>query len=200
MLEWVLDVSQIIIADIVLSGDNALIIGMAASAVPEENRKKVIFIGLMAATVFRVLFALVASYLISIPGLLLLGGILLFWVCWKFYGDIKEFSSSDDDKDKLQKDVSGKGMKAALITIIIADVSMSLDNVIAITAIARDNKTLLILGIAFAILIMALFATAIVKLLTKFKWLSYLGLIFLVYLSSKMTFDGWLQLYPFIQS
>ena len=200
MLEWVLDVSQIIIADIVLSGDNALIIGMAASAVPEENRKKVIFIGLMAAAVLRVLFALVASYLISIPGLLLLGGILLFWVCWKFYGDIKEFSSNDEDKDKLKKDVSGKGMKAALITIIIADVSMSLDNVIAITAIARDNKTLLILGIAFAILIMALFATAIVKLLTKFKWLSYLGLIFLVYLSSKMTFDGWLQLYPFIQS
>ena len=200
MLDWVLDVSQIIIADIVLSGDNALIIGMAASAVPEESRKKVIFIGLMAAAVLRVLFALVASYLISIPGLLLLGGILLFWVCWKFYGDIKEFSSSDEDKDKLQKDVSGKGMKGALITIIIADVSMSLDNVIAITAIARDNKTLLILGIAFAILIMALFATAIVKLLTKFKWLSYLGLIFLVYLSSKMTFDGWLQLYPFIQS
>ena len=199
MLEWVLDVSQIIIADIVLSGDNALIIGMAASAVPEESRKKVIFIGLMAAAVLRVLFALVASYLISIPGLLLLGGILLFWVCWKFYGDIKEFSSNDEDKDKLKKDVSGKGMKAALITIIIADVSMSLDNVIAITAIARDNKTLLILGIAFAILIMALFATAIVKLLTKFKWLSYLGLIFLVYLSSKMTFDGWLQLYPFIQ-
>ena len=200
MLEWILDVSQIIIADIVLSGDNALIIGMAASAVPEESRKKVIFIGLMVAAVLRVLFALVASYLISIPGLLLLGGILLFWVCWKFYGDIKEFSSSDENKDKLQKDVSGKGMKAALITIIIADVSMSLDNVIAITAIARDNKTLLILGIAFAILIMALFATAIVKLLTKFKWLSYLGLIFLVYLSSKMTFDGWLQLYPFIQS
>lgn len=200
MLDWVLDVSQIIIADIVLSGDNALIIGMAASAVPEESRKKVIFIGLMAAAVLRVLFALVASYLISIPGLLLLGGILLFWVCWKFYGDIKEFSSNDEDKDKLKKDVSGKGMKAALITIIIADVSMSLDNVIAITAIARDNKTLLILGIAFAILIMALFATAIVKLLTKFKWLSYLGLIFLVYLSSKMTFDGWLQLYPFIQS
>jgi YjbE family integral membrane protein len=154
----------------------------------------------MAAAVLRVLFALVASYLISIPGLLLLGGLLLFWVCWKFYGDIKEFSSSNEDKEKVQKDVSSKGIKAALITIIIADVSMSLDNVIAITAIARDNKTLLILGIAFAILIMALFATAIVKLLTKFKWLSYLGLIFLIYLSSKMTFDGWLQLYPFLQS
>ena len=198
MLEWILDVTQIIIADIVLSGDNALIIGMAAAAVPEESRKKVIFIGLMAAAVLRILFALIASYLISIPGLLLLGGLLLFWVCWKFYNDIKEFSSSDEDKEKLQKDVSGKGLKGALITIIIADISMSLDNVIAITAIARDNKTLLVLGIAFAILIMALFATAIVKLLTKFKWLSYLGLVFLVYLSSKMTLDGWLQIYPYI--
>ena len=198
MLEWILDVTQIIIADIVLSGDNALIIGMAAAAVPEENRKKVIFIGLMAAAVLRILFALVASYLISIPGLLLLGGLLLFWVCWKFYNDIKEFSSSHEEKEKLKKEVSGKGLKGALITIIIADISMSLDNVIAITAIARDNKTLLILGIAFAILIMALFATAIVKLLTKFKWLSYLGLAFLFYLSSKMTLDGWLQIYPFI--
>ena len=200
MLEWVLDVIQIIVADIVLSGDNALIIGMAAASVPEESRKKVIFIGLMAAAILRILFALVASYLISIPGLLLLGGLLLFWVCWKFYNDIKEFSSSDEEKEKLQKDVSGKGLKGALITIIIADISMSLDNVIAITAIARENKTLLILGIAFAILIMALFATAIVKLLTKFKWLSYLGLTFLVYLSSKMTLDGWLQIYPYIKN
>ena len=200
MLEWVLDVTQIIIADIVLSGDNALIIGMAAASVPEESRKKVIFIGLMAAAILRILFALVASYLISIPGLLLLGGLLLFWVCWKFYNDIKEFSSSDEEKEKLQKDISGKGLKGALITIIIADISMSLDNVIAITAIARENKTLLILGIVFAILIMALFATAIVKLLTKFKWLSYLGLTFLVYLSSKMTLDGWLQIYPYINN
>ena len=178
MLEWILDVTQIIIADIVLSGDNALIIEMAAAAVPEESRKKVIFIGLMAAAVLRILFALIASYLISIPGLLFLGGLLLFWVCWKFYNDIKEFSSKDEEKEKLQKDVSGKGLRGALITIIIADISMSLDNVIAITAIARDNKTLLILGIAFAILIMALFATAIVKLLTKFKWLSYFCLLY----------------------
>ena len=200
MTQWLLEILQIIIADIVLSGDNALIIGMAASAVPEQHRKKVIFIGLMAAAVLRILFALVASYLISIPGLLLLGGLLLFWVCWKFYQDIKEFSLNKEDDEKLKNDVSGKGLKAALITIIIADVSMSLDNVIAITAIARDDKTLLILGIAFAILLMAFFATAIVNLLTKFRWLSYLGLAFLIYLSGKMTFDGWLQIYPFLVS
>jgi len=199
LLEWILDVSQIIIADIVLSGDNALIIGMAAATVPEKNRKKVIFFGLMAAAVLRIIFALLASYLISIPGLLLLGGLLLFWVCWKFYNDIKEFSSDTKETVNPHDDLSGKGMKAALTTIIIADVSMSLDNVIAITAIARDNKTLLILGIAFAILIMAIFATAIVKILIKFRWLSYLGLLFLVYLSAKMTFDGWVQLVPFLK-
>ena len=198
MLEWFLVVSQFIFADIVFSGVNALIIGMAAATVPEKNRKKVIFFGLMAAAVLRIMFALLASYLISIPGLLFLGGLLLFWVCWKFYKDIREFSSDTKETVNPHDDLSGKGMKAALTTIIIADVSMSLDNVIAITAIARDNKTLLIMGIAFAILIMALFATAIVKLLTKFKWLSYLGLIFLVYLSSKMTLDGWLQIYPYI--
>ena len=164
----------------------------------EKERKQIIFFGLMAAAVLRIMFALLASYLISIPGLLLLGGFLLFWVCWKFYNDIKEFSSDTKETVNPHDDLSGKGMKAALTTIIIADVSMSLDNVIAITAIARDNKTLLIMVIAFAILIMALFATAIVKLLTKFKWLSYLGLAFLVYLSSKMTLDGWLQIYPYI--
>ena len=197
MLDWIIDVSQILIADIVLSGDNALIIGMAASAVPEKSRKKVIFIGLMAAALLRLLFALVASYLISIPGLLLIGGLLLFWVCWKFYGDIKEFTSNDKAGHK-DKDAKGKGMKAAIITIIIADVSMSLDNVIAVTAIARDNTTLLMFGIALAILLMAVFATAIVKILTRFKWLSYLGLAFLIYLSADMTIDGWKQVSPFI--
>ena len=197
MLDWIIDVSQIIIADIVLSGDNALIIGMAASAVPEKSRKKVIFIGLMAAALLRLLFALVASYLISVPGLLLIGGLLLFWVCWKFYGDIKEFTSNDKEDNK-DEDVKGKGMKAAITTIIIADVSMSLDNVIAVTAIARDNTTLLMFGIVLAILLMAIFATAIVKILTRFKWLSYLGLAFLIYLSADMTIDGWKQVSPFI--
>lgn len=197
MLDWIIDVSQILIADIVLSGDNALIIGMAASAVPEKSRKKVIFIGLMAAALLRLLFALVASYLISIPGLLLIGGLLLFWVCWKFYGDIKEFTSNDKAGHK-DEGAKGKGMKAAIITIIIADVSMSLDNVIAVTAIARDNTTLLMFGIALAILLMAVFATAIVKILTRFKWLSYLGLAFLIYLSADMTIDGWKQVSPFI--
>ena len=100
--------------------------------------------------------------------------------------------------DEVKGSVSDKGIKAALITIIIADVSMSLDNVLAVTAIARDNTFLLMFGIGFSILLMAVFATAIVKLLTKFKWLSYFGLVFLIYLSATMTFDGWKQVHPFL--
>ena len=199
MLDTVVGFGQIIIADLILSGDNALVIGMAAAGLPSEQRKKAIFYGMVIAAVLRIVFAVIATYLLGVKGLLFFGSVLLFWVCWKFYNDIKEFSSNTKETVNPHDDLSGKGMKAALTTIIIADVSMSLDNVIAITAIARDNKTLLILGIAFAILIMAVFATAIVKILIKFKWLSYLGLLFLVYLSAKMTFDGWVQLVPFIK-
>ena len=201
LLDFFLDIIQIVLADIVLSGDNALIIGMAAASFPEKERKQIIFYGLLFAAVLRILFALVASYLISIPGLLLIGGLLLYWVCYKFYLDIKTFSQDNDEKKMdISQNVKGKNFKNALTTIVIADISMSLDNVVAITAIARDNKMLLILGIAFAILIMAVFATAIVKLLTKYKWLSYIGLVFLIYLSSKMTFDGFTQLYYYMQN
>ncbi len=201
MFEFLIDISQIVLADIVLSGDNALIIGMAAASFPDKDRKKIIFFGLLAAALLRILFAVMASYLITIPGLLLVGALLLYWVCYKFYKDIKEFSKNNKNSEKeISKRVKGQNIKNALITITIADISMSLDNVIAITAIARDNKTLLVLGIAFAIFIMAIFATAIVKLLIKFKWVSYIGLAFLMYLSSKMAFDGWLQLYPYFSN
>ena len=201
LFEFILDIVQIVLADIVLSGDNALIIGMAAASFPEKERKKIIFYGLLFAAILRITFALIASYLILIPGLLVIGGLLLYWVCYKFYLDIKTFSQVNEEKKvNISNNIKGKNLKNALTTIIIADVSMSLDNVVAITAIARDNKILLILGIAFAILIIAVFATAIVRLLTKYKWLSYLGLIFLIYLSSKMTYDGFTQIYYYMQN
>ena len=144
-------------------------------------------------------FALLASYLITIPGLLLVGALLLYWVCFKFYQDIKEFSKSDEEnKEDVTEKVKGKSMKNALITITIADISMSLDNVIAVTAIARDQTYLLMFGIGFSILLIAIFASAIVRLLTKFKWLSYVGLVFLIYLSTEMAIDGYLQIKPYI--
>ena len=198
-MDFILDVSQIVLADIVLSGDNALIIGMAAASFAEKDRRKIIFFGLLTAAILRILFALIASYLITVPGLLLVGALLLYWVCFKFYQDIKEFSKNDEtNKEDVAEKVKGKSMKNALITITIADISMSLDNVIAVTAIARDQTYLLMFGIGFSILLIAIFASAIVRLLTKFKWLSYVGLVFLIYLSTEMAIDGYFQIKPYI--
>ena len=197
MLEFLIDVSQIVLADIVLSGDNALIIGMAAAAFSEKERKQIIFFGLMAAAILRILFALIASFLISVPGLLLIGALLLYWVCYKFYLDIRSFTR-EQSKEEVSSKVKGKDFKKALITITIADISMSLDNVIAVTAIARDQTYLLIFGIAFSIFLIALFAAAIVRILTKYRWLSYIGLAFLIYLSTEMAIAGFKQLHPYI--
>ena len=199
MFEFLVDISQIILADIVLSGDNALIIGMAAAAFSEKERKQIIFYGLMAAAILRIIFALIASYLISIPGILLIGGLLLYWVCYKFYMDIRAFSKETDQKNEdASTKVKDRNFKKAIITIIIADVSMSLDNVIAVTAIAREQTYLLIFGIAFSILLMAVFAAAIVRILTKYRWLSYIGLGFLIYLSTEMAIDGFKQIQPYL--
>ena len=200
LINLFLDISQIIIADVVLSGDNALVIGMAASQFDSKLRKKIIFYGLLIAAIFRILLASVASYLISVPGLLFLAGILLFWVSWTFYKDIKDFKEDDISTEINNVHKKEKGnFKKALITIAIADLSMSLDNIVAITAIARDNTSLLIFGLILSILIMAIFATAIIKLLIKFKWIAYLGLIFLIYLSFDMTFDGALSILSWVK-
>jgi YjbE family integral membrane protein len=200
LINLFLDISQIIIADVVLSGDNALVIGMAASQFDSKLRKKIIFYGLLIAAIFRILLASIASYLISVPGLLFLAGILLFWVSWTFYKDIKDFKEEDISSEINDVEEKEKGnFKKALVTIAIADLSMSLDNIVAITAIARDNTSLLIFGLILSILIMAIFATAIIKLLVKYKWIAYLGLIFLVYLSFDMTLDGILSIYSWVK-
>jgi YjbE family integral membrane protein len=173
---------------------------MAASQFDVKLRKKIIFYGLLIAAIFRILLASIASYLISVPGLLFLAGILLFWVSWTFYKDIKNFKEEDisTEINNIHKKEKGN-FKKALITIAIADLSMSLDNIVAITAIARDNTSLLIFGLILSILIMAIFATAIIKLLIKFKWIAYLGLIFLIYLSFDMTFDGVLSILSWVK-
>jgi len=199
LINFFLDISQIILADVVLSGDNALVIGMAASQFDVKLRKKIIFYGLLIAAIFRILLASIASYLISVPGLLFLAGILLFWVSWTFYKDIKDFKEENisSEINDIQKNEKGN-FKKALVTIAIADLSMSLDNIVAITAIARDNTSLLIFGLILSILIMAIFATAIIKLLIKYKWIAYIGLVFLVYLSFDMTLDGVLSIYSWL--
>lgn len=186
--ETVVDILQIIFADIILSGDNALVIGMAAAGLSPEFRKRAIMIGMMMAAGMRIVFAVIASFLISIKGILLLGGVLLAWVCWRFYKDLKAFNSGEEEGPA--EGEAPKKFGAALVTIMLADVSMSLDNVVAVAAIARDDTRLLIFGLALAILIMALFASVIMKVMLAYRWLSYAGLVFLVYLTAMMLYDG----------
>ena len=188
-LEWITDVLQIIFADIILSGDNALVIGMAAAGLAPQLRRRAIMIGMAMAAIMRILFAVIASYLIAIKGILLIGGALLAWVCWRFYKDLLQFNNEGGDGSPGEEEAPKK-FGAALVTIMLADVSMSLDNVVAVAAIARDDTQLLIFGLALAILIMALFASVIMKVMLKYKWLSWAGLVFLVYLTAMMLFDG----------
>ena len=188
-LEWITDVLQIIFADIILSGDNALVIGMAAAGLAPQFRRRAIMIGMAMSAIMRILFAVIASYLIAIKGILLIGGALLAWVCWRFYKDLLQFNNEGGDESPGEEEAPKK-FGAALVTIMLADVSMSLDNVVAVAAIARDDTQLLIFGLALAILIMALFASVIMKVMLKYKWLSWAGLVFLVYLTAMMLFDG----------
>ena len=193
MLNTILDYGQIIIADIVLSGDNALIIGMAAAGLAPELRKKAILFGMVIAALLRVVFALIATKLLGIPGLLLVGALLLFWVCWSLYKEIRASShaQAEDELENLEDNgAPRRTLKQALIAITIADVSMSLDNVLAVAAIADGDTNKLVIGLGLAILLMAFAATLIMKLLARYPWISWLGLIVLVYVATDMFYRG----------
>ena len=191
------ELAQVILADIFLSGDNAIIIGMAAAGLSDKFRKRVIFWGLALAAGFRIIFAAIASFLIQIPGILIFGGLLLAFVCWRFFKEIRHAGKKTDPeiKSNLSEKLTEKQQfSQALFTIAVADISMSLDNVVAVAAIAREDTALLVFGLVLAIVLMAFFATIIMRVMTKFPWLSWIGLIFLVYLTIKMLVDGWFEL------
>ena len=191
------ELAQVILADIFLSGDNAIIIGMAAAGLSEKFRKRVIFWGLALAAGFRIIFAAIASFLIQIPGILIFGGLLLAFVCWRFFKEIRHAGQKTDPEIKSilsEKLTEKQQFSQALFTIAVADISMSLDNVVAVAAIAREDTALLVFGLVLAIVLMAFFATIIMRVMTKFPWLSWIGLIFLVYLTIKMLVDGWFEL------
>ena len=200
-LAEVTDILQIIFADIILSGDNALVIGMAAAGLAAAQRKRAIAIGMAMAAILRILFAIVAAQLLAIKGILLIGGGLLAWVCYRFYHDLKEFNRSNDQALADGGATSADGEKPAeknfgraLFTILVADVSMSIDNIVAVAAIARDNTALLVFGLALAIAFMAFSASLIMKIMIRYRWLSYLGLWFLIYLTITMLYDGLIDL------
>ena len=198
MMDVALDFGKIIIADLILSGDNALIIGMAAAGLAPELRKKAILYGMVIAAVLRIVFAIVATKLLGIPGILFVGGLLLFWVCWRLFVEIREGTDAHaaealEDANDPEAGYTGpprRTMASALISITIADVSMSLDNVLAVAAIADGDTTMLVFGLGLAIVLMAFAATLIMKLLTSYPWISWVGLIVLVYVAVEMFYRG----------
>lgn len=201
---------QVIIIDLVLAGDNAIVVGMAAAGLPKEQRGKVILIGIAAATVLRILFALVTNQLLLIIGLTLAGGLLLLWVCWKFWRELShqrrerlcEAAKScrdltRDERHELTEPPEAlpgaspaKTMRQAIVQIVIADVSMSLDNVLAVAGAASEHTWVLVVGLVLSVGLMGLAAAAIANLLKRFHWIAYVGLAIILWVAVDMIWRG----------
>lgn len=204
---------QVIMIDLVLAGDNAIVIGLAAAGLPADLRRKAILIGILAATVMRIGFALLTVQLLAIVGLLLMGGILLLWVCWKMWRELRAghaeeelqsveaLSNSDLNADgTIAKGAPRKTLRQAVIQIVIADVSMSLDNVLAVAGAAREHPSILVFGLILSIALMGLAASFIAKLLTRHRWIAYIGLAIILYVALDMIWRGWEEVGPAIQA
>lgn len=201
---------QVMAIDLVLAGDNAIVIGLAAAGLPKEYRARAILIGVLAATVLRIFFALITTQLLAVVGLLLAGGLLLLWVCWKMWVELRNGHATENRADEalsgvdLNADgtVAGGGptktLKQAAWQIIIADVSMSLDNVLAVAGAARDHPTVLIIGLVLSIALMGFAATFVARLLTKYRWIAYVGLAVILYVAGDMIWRGWEEVQPFV--
>ena len=190
---------QVLMIDLVLAGDNAVAVGLAAGGLPQEQRKKAILYGLIAAVALRIGFALITVQLLAIIGLLLAGGVLLLWVCWKMWREMRDVASNDeaqaeaaldDDPTTEPKVKPAKSFKSAFIQILIADVSMSLDNVLAVAGAAREHPGIMVFGLLLSIALMGIAATWIAKLLHKHRWIGYVGLIIVLYVSLHMIWEG----------
>jgi YjbE family integral membrane protein len=195
--------------DLVLAGDNAIVIGLAAAGLPKEQRAKAILVGIIAATVLRIIFAGATTWLLQIVGLLLAGGILLLWVCWKMWRELQAGHGGEDlgqealtgqDLNHDGKVAGGpvKTFRQAATQIVVADVSMSLDNVLAVAGAAKDHPSVLVIGLMLSIALMGLAATFIARLLSKHRWIAYIGLLIILYVSLSMMWEGWHEVEPFV--
>ena len=183
----------IIVIDIVMSGDNAIIIGMAAAGLPPDLRKKAIIYGIVGATALRIVFAAVVVLLLKMPGLMFVGGLLLLWVCWRMWRDIRADHSVEDiaaQSEAKSAKGSEKTLRTAMVNIIVADVSMSLDNVLAVAGVARDHMSMLVFGLLLSIALMGVTANYIARLLERYYWISYLGLFVIACVAIDMIWDG----------
>ena len=198
---------QVLMIDLVLAGDNAVAVGLAAAALPPEQRRKAILIGLAAAVVLRIGFALITVQLLAIVGLLLAGGILLLWVCWKMWRELREQATHDQAESTVEMEhalaihhgggaspeelgIKRKSFGAALLQIMIADVTMSLDNVLAVAGAAHEHPWIMVFGLVLSIALMGVAATFIARILNKHRWIGYVGLLVVLYVALHMIWDG----------
>ena len=198
---------KVMMIDLVLAGDNAVAVGLAAAALPQEQRRKAILIGLAAAVVMRIGLALITVQLLAIVGLLLAGGFLLLWVCWKMWRELREQATHDQAEAEAEIEramaiehgggpspeelgLKRKTFGAALLQIMIADLTMSLDNVLAVAGASHDHPWIMVFGLILSIALMGLAATFIAKLLNRYRWIAYVGLVIVLYVAAHMVWDG----------
>ena len=188
---------EVITINLVLSGDNVVVIGMAAAGLAKALRQKAIVAGIAAAAVIRVVFAVIAVQLLEIPGIMLVGGMLLFWVCWNMFQELRSAGGDEDsdaDADPAATTLAAvrpaKALRTAILQIVVADVSMSLDNVLAVAGAAAHDMNALVFGLILSVVLMAAASTLVAALLARYRWLGWLGLAIIVYVAGNMTLDG----------
>jgi YjbE family integral membrane protein len=193
---WVV-FGQVLMIDIMLAGDNAIVVGALAAGLPPDQRRKVILIGIIAALVLRIAFALVVTQLMQIVGLTFAGGLLLLWVAWKMWRELRHSGQSHGSPEVSGDEDSGlrpaKSFAAAAWAVAVADVSMSLDNVLAVAGAAREHPGILIIGLLLAVALMGVAANILAKYIERYRWIAWLGLIIIVWVAGKMIYDGYID-------
>ncbi len=193
---------QVLMIDLVLAGDNAIVVGALAAGLPADQRRKVILIGVIAALVLRIGFALIVTQLLQIVGLVLAGGILLLWVAWRMYRELhhagESTGSPEIDGDEHSGIAASKSFSSAVWAVAVADVSMSLDNVLAVAGAAREHPGILIVGLVFAVALMGLAANVIAKYIERYRWIAWVGLLVILWVAGKMIWEGAADVAPVI--
>ena len=191
---------EILVIDIVLAGDNAIVVGALAAGLPAAQRKKVILIGVLAALVLRIFFALVVSQLLQVVGLILAGGLLLLWVAWKMWRELRHSGQSPGSPEIEGDEHSGvrpaKSFASAAWGVALADVSMSLDNVLAVAGAAKDHPQILVFGLILSVVLMGVAANFIARYIERYRWIGYVGLVVIVWVAGKMIWEGWHNVAP----